>query len=110
MVNSAGVLTGIWKHNGVTESVRFGLLINRAVWKSVYRNYIRIEGNILNLNEGSYLVSPLNTIIPDALEDTEFNIATLNIDLDKEQAEGTFIELVNTLTTDDFDEIASLRI
>lgn len=104
MVTVAGVLLKNWKHSGVTESMPFGALIMRGIWKNLYRNFYRLEGNILNVDDSGYLISPLNTLIPDGLPDTEFNIATLSVDVLGEQAEGTFVELLNTSTTDDFDE------
>ena len=103
LVNDNGIKIPFWKHKGITEEERFGRIITRALWKNLYRNFYRLEGTGYGISDGSYLISPLNTIIPN-IQDTEFNIATLNIDFKNESCELTMVELLNTSTSDDFDE------
>ena len=107
LVNSNVALITNWFHQGVTESVKFGRIICRALWKIFYRNFYRLEAAILNIYDGTYLISPLNTILPDAYPNKEFQITTLRVDLNNELGEGTFVELQDSSTTDDFDEVAT---
>jgi len=107
LLDSNAHLITNWFHQGVTESVKFGKLICRALWKLFYRNFFRLEAAVLNVYDGAYLISPLNTILPDSFENKEFQITTLRVDLKNELAEGTFVELQVFTNTDDFDEVAT---
>lgn len=107
LLTSTVTLLPNWFHLGVSESLRFGQIINRALFKSCYRNFYVIEAAIMNAYDGNYIISPLNTVLPDAFEDREFNVATLKVDLITMKAEGTFVELSNTANTNDFDEVGT---
>ncbi len=96
-----------WKHRGITETVSFGKLITRAIWKLVYRTFYRVEATSFNISVSDYLISNLNTVRIDELDNKIFMIATITIDLKKEKAELTLVELLNDTNTDDFDEVAT---
>lgn len=98
-----------WKHRSITESLPFGKLIARAIWKLVYRTFYRIEATSINASASNYLLSNLNTVRIDELDGKIFMISTITIDLLKESAEATFTELLNDDTTDDFDEVATIE-
>lgn len=110
LINGSSAVQNYWFHEGVTESVRLGTLLNRAKWKAYWRNFYRIEGVLKNVIDSNYLISPLNTLVydgynGDVLNDREYAICTLReVDILKGTAEGTFVELLNTSNTDDFDE------
>lgn len=106
ITNAVGPLQN-WKHNGITESLRFSKLINRATYKLNYRNFYILEGAMMNNMDGQYLFSPLNTFFFDVYPTREFMCATLRVDLVNDTSEGTFVELLNTANTDDFDELGT---
>jgi hypothetical protein len=95
-----------WKYYSADDStaVRFAKYISRAVWRSLYRNFQRIEGRLYDLYPGSRLLSPLNTVRFTAVDDKEFLITTLALDLANESAEFTMVEIRDTASTDDFTE------
>lgn len=110
LYNASSSLVNYWFHEGVTEEVKLGQLLNRGKWKCYWRNFYKLEGTLLNVITSNYLISPLNTIIyygptGDNLNGKEFIICTLrNVDIVNDTAEGTFVELLNTGDTLDFDE------
>lgn len=95
-----------WKHYSETnnELVPFGRYITRSYWRTMYRNFIRMEGRLYNIYDGNHLVTPLNTILFDGINDKEFMITTLLIDLRQEAAEFTSIELRYTDNENDTNE------
>lgn len=113
LINSTSVLQNYWFHEGITESIKLGQLLNRAAWKCYYRTFYRLEGIFNSATDGNYLISPLNTLLyneggTDTLNNKEFIICTLrNVDIVNETAEGTFVELLNTSNTNDFDEVGT---
>lgn len=107
ITNSNSVLIQNWFHEGVTESVRLGKIICRALWKIFYRNYYQLEGACSKcVDSNNYIISPLNTLLPDAFDGKEFFVSTLKVDLKDDKFDFTAVELLNYNTTDDFDEIA----
>lgn len=96
-----------WKYYSALDAtaVNFAKYIDRATWKTLYRNFLKLEGALYDLYSGSRLLSPLNTLKFTAIPDTEFMLTTLRMDVANESAEFTAIELRKTNTTDDFDEI-----
>jgi hypothetical protein len=108
ITNSSSVLITNWFHEGVTESVRLGQLITRALWKFFYRNYLTVEGSFIrSVDADGYFISPLNTILLEAFEDKEFFVSSLKVDIRNEKCELTCVELLNPNTTDDFDAVAT---
>lgn len=97
-----------WKYYSEldADAVPFHKYITRAYWKSVYRNYVKLEATLFNLYD-TRLISLLNTCTIDEIPDTEFLITTLSSDLRQETAEITIVEIRNTANTDDFDELAA---
>jgi len=89
------------------DSVTFEKYITRSYWKSVYRNYLKFEGNLFNLENDSRQISLLNTVRIDSLPDKEFMITTMDSDVNNEESQITLIELRDTSSTDDFDEIGT---
>jgi len=63
---------------------------------------MRIEGRLYDLYQGSRLLSPLNSIEFTEVEDKEFMLTTLQMDIRQETAEFTMIELRDTSNTNDF--------
>jgi hypothetical protein len=86
------------------NNVPFIKFINRVYWKALYRNFIRLEGTIFNIYDGR-LLSPLNTFTNTGLPDKEFMITTMNTDIRNEFTEVRAVELRDTSSTDDFDEV-----
>ena len=73
----------------------------------MYRNFIKLEASLFNLYSSSRLISLLNTCIIDEIPDNEFLITTLSSDIRQEKADITIVEIRDTSTTDDFDELAA---
>jgi hypothetical protein len=113
LINGASAVQNYWFHAGVSESVRLGTLLNRAKWKAYWRNFYRVEGTLKNIIDSNILISPLNTLIyvgydGDYLNSREYAICTLReVDILRGTAEGTFVELLNTSNTDDFDQVGT---
>jgi hypothetical protein len=85
----------------------FSKYVKRGYWRSVYRACKRMEATVLNLYGSGRLLSPLNTVTFDEIADREFMITTMRSDLRNETSEMTFVELRDTSTTDDFDELGN---
>jgi hypothetical protein len=113
LISGSGVLRNFWFHNGVTESLKLGKLLNRSAWKCYHRTFYRLEGVFNSATDGNYLISPLNTLTyneggSDTLNNKEFIITTLrSVDVVNETAEGTFVELLNTSNTNDYDAVGT---
>ena len=97
---------GNWKYYTASDStaVEFSKYIARCYWRTMYRNFIRMEGRLYDIYPGSRLLSPLNVARFTELENKEFQITTLNIDVANESAEFTMVELRDTTDTGDFTE------
>lgn len=80
--------------------------INRVYWRGVYRNYQRLESTVFNLYS-TRLLSLLNTVTFDEIPDKEFMITTMNSDIRNERSDIRFVELRDTSTTNDFDQIGT---
>jgi hypothetical protein len=95
-----------WKYSGANDNtaVPFAKYVARGYWRSMYRNFQRMEGRVYDLYQGSRLLSLLNTVQFSAITNKEFMITTLNIDLRGEAAEFTMIELRSTANNNDFSE------
>lgn len=109
ILDSSNELVNLWYHAGITEEIPFGRLITDAVWKSVYRNFINLEGNLLNVISGNQIISHLNRLKFDELPNKVFMITTVDVDIRNEQAEISCVELLDESNTDDFDELATTR-
>ncbi|HEY9703678.1 MAG TPA: hypothetical protein V6C58_14620, partial [Allocoleopsis sp.] len=96
-----------WEHKSITEKLKFSNIINRAVYKKSYRNYYTLEGALLNNYDGNYLFTPLNTFLFDVIDNLEFMLSTIKVDLINDKSEATFVELLNTSNSDDFDEVGT---
>lgn len=95
-----------WKYAGANDNtaVPFAQYIARGYWRSMYRNFQRMEGRLYDLYQGDRLLSLLNTVQFSAISNKEFMITTLRCDLRNESAEFTMIELRNTSNNNDFTE------
>jgi hypothetical protein len=65
---------------------------------------MRLEGRLYDLYQGSRLLSPLNSVEFPEIENKEFMITTLQMDIRQESAEFTMIELRTTANNSDFTE------
>lgn len=97
-----------WKYytEDDADAVPFHKYITRAYWKCVYRNFVKMEASLFNLHDGR-LISLLNTCTIDDIPDTEFLITTMSSDIRQESSEVTLVEVRDTSSTDDFDELAA---
>ena len=91
-----------WKYKGISSVIPFSKYITRSYWRTMWRNFMRIEGRLYDLYQGSRLHSPLNSIEFTEVEDKEFMLTTLQMDIRQETAEFTMIELRDTTNTNDF--------
>jgi hypothetical protein len=92
-----------WKYKGGGSPIMpFAKYITRSYWRTMWRNFMRIEGRLYDLYQGSRLLSPLNSIEFTEVEDKEFMLTTLQMDIRQETAEFTMIELRDTSNTNDF--------
>lgn len=92
-----------WKYKGGGSPIMpFAKYITRAYWRTMWRNFMRIEGRLYDLYQGSRLLSPLNSIEFTEVEDKEFMLTTLQMDLRQETSEFTMIELRDTSNTNDY--------
>ena len=98
-----------WKYYNANDNtaVNFAKYIARSYWRAMYRNFQRMEGRLYDLYQGDRLISPLNTVIFSAIDDKQFMITTLNIDVRNEEAEFTMVELRNTSNNNDFTEVGT---
>jgi hypothetical protein len=101
------VKIGNWRYKGThniptNPILPFAKYITRTYWRSMYRKFMRLEGRLYDLYQGSRLLSPLNSVEFTEVEDKEFMITTLQMDIRQESAEFTMIELRNTANNSDF--------
>lgn len=98
-----------WKYYSAADgtAVNFSKYINRAAWRTLYRNFTRIEGKLMDLYSSGRLLSPLNTVEFTAIPDKEFLITTLQMDVRNESAEFTMVEIRDTSNTDDFTHLGT---
>lgn len=84
-----------WKYYNANDNtaVDFAKYIARMYWRTMYRNFKRLEGRLFNIYASGRMISPLNTLIFSVYDSSIFMLTTLNIDLRNEQAEFTSIEL-----------------
>lgn len=84
-----------WKYYNAIDSsaVDFAKYISRIYWRTMYRNFKRLEGRLYNIYAAGRLISPLNTLIFSVYDSSIFMLTTLNIDIRNEQTEFTSIEL-----------------
>lgn len=98
-------LRNLWKYKGTGQTIMpFSQYIARAYWRTMYRSFLRMEGRLYDLYQGSRLLSPLNTVEFNGIDDKEFMITTLNMDIRNESAEFTMVELRITSDNSDFVE------
>jgi hypothetical protein len=96
-------LTPLWYYKGNPgAAVPFSQYITRTYWRTMYRNFLRMEGRVYDLYQNDRLLSPLNTIEFTEIDDKEFMLTTINMDVKQESAECTMIELRNTSSNTDF--------
>lgn len=93
-----------WRYKGgsIMPIMPFYKYITRAYWRTMYRQFMRIEGRLYDLYQGGRLLSPLNSVEFTEITDKEFMITTLQMDIRQESAEFTMIELRNTSNNNDF--------
>ena len=107
MLESDFAKIGNWRYKGThniptNPILPFAKYITRTYWRTMYRKFMRLEGRLYDLYQGSILLSPLNTVEFTEVEDKEFMITTLQMDIRQESAEFTMIELRNTANNSDF--------
>jgi hypothetical protein len=110
--NSCAILSGASNPTSITDftyksfatNMPFLVYITRAYWRTMYRKFMRLEGRLYDLYQGNRLLSPLNTVEFTEVEDKEFMITTLQMDIRQESAEFTMIELRTILNNSDFIE------
>jgi hypothetical protein len=107
MLESDFAKIGNWRYKGThnipTNPVMpFAKYITRTYWRTMYRKFMRLEGRLYDLYQGNGLLSPLNTVEFTEVEDKEFMITTLQMDIRQESAEFTMIELRTTANNSDF--------
>lgn len=91
-----------WTYKDFAINMTFLQYMTRAYWRTMYRNFMRLEGRLYDLYQGNRLLTPLNTVEFTEVEDKEFMITTLQMDIRQETAEFTMIELRNTANNSDF--------
>lgn len=98
-----------WRHISETDanSTAFSKYIKRAYWRTMYRKFIKIEGRLFNLFQDNRLISPINTVNLTEIDNKQFMITTLRIDIRQEQAEFTMVELRDTSNNNDANEIGT---
>lgn len=84
-----------WKYYNAIDAtaVDFAKYIARMYWRTMYRNFKRLEGRLYNIYSAGRLISPLNTLVFSVYDSSIFMLTTLNIDIRNEQTEFTSIEL-----------------
>jgi hypothetical protein len=107
MLESDFVKIGNWRYKGThnipsNPIMPFAKYITRTYWRTMYRKFMRLEGRLYDLYQGSRLLSPLNSVEFTEVEDKEFMITTLQMDIRQETAEFTMIELRTTANNSDF--------
>ena len=103
LLSSSFINSTNWQYKTTTSQiVPFAKYITRAYWRTMWRNFMRIEGRLYDLYQGSRLLSPLNSIEFTEVEDKEFMLTTLQMDLRQETSEFTMIELRNISNTNDY--------
>lgn len=90
-----------------TTLVPFVKYTCRTYWKALYRNYMRFEGSIYGLFESGNAFGLLNTVTLDEVADKEFMVTTVSSDIRNETANITLVELRDTSTTADFDQVGT---
>ena len=97
---------GNWKYYTANDntSVEFSKYIARCYWRTMYRNFIRMEGRLFDIYPGGRLLSTLNVARFTEIANKEFLVTTLQIDVVNEQAEFTMVELRDTTDSSDFTE------
>jgi hypothetical protein len=88
--------------NQFGSQLPFEKYISRSYWKTMWRNFIRLEGRLFDLYQDGRLLSPLNTVEFTEIESKEFMVTTLQMDIRQETAEFTMIELRDTSNNNDF--------
>jgi len=110
--NSCAIISGASNPTSITSfnykssatNMTFLQYMTRVYWRTMYRKFMRLEGRLYDLYQGNRLLSPLNTVEFTEVEDKEFMITTLQMDIRQESAEFTMIELRNTSNNNDFTE------
>jgi hypothetical protein len=104
IISSSASPTSIdyWNYKNTNINIPFLQYITRAYWRTMWRNFMRIEGRLYDLYQGNRLLSPLNSIEFTEFEDKEFMLTTLQMDLRQETSEFTMIELRDISNTNDF--------
>lgn len=98
-----------WKYYSANDNtaVPFAKYISRGYWRTMFRNFQRMEGRLFNLYPGDRLISPLNPVLYTGIDDKEFMITTLRMDIRNESAEFTMIEQRYNDTDSDFTEVGT---
>lgn len=106
ILSEASNPTSITSFNYKSSALNMPFLqyMTRAYWRTMYRKFMRLEGRLYDLYQGSRLLSPLNSVEFPEIENKEFMITTLQMDIRQESAEFTMIELRTTANNSDFTE------
>ncbi len=106
LLSSASNPTNIdsWNYKNTNVNMPFLQYMTRAYWRTMWREFMRIEGRLYDIYQGNRLLSPLNSVEFTEVEDKEFMLTTLQMDIRQETAEFTMIELRNTSNNTDFIE------
>jgi hypothetical protein len=104
--DSAPTLLTNFKYKGSSYPtvMPFAKYIGRSYYRTMYRQFIRLEGAIYNFYGYVGGLNPLNSIEVTEIPNKEFMLTTMQIDVRQEIAEVTMIELRNTNNTNDFTE------
>ena len=93
-----------YKGNTYPTVMPFAKYISRSYYRTMYRQFIRLEGRLYDLYSYFGGFNPLNSIEITEIPNKEFMLTTMQIDVRQESAEVTMIELRNTNNTNDFTE------
>lgn len=92
-----------YKGNTYPTVMPFAKYISRSYYRTMYRQFIRLEGRIYPITSlAGYSI--LHSIYINEIPNKEFMLTTMQIDVRQESAEVTMIELRNTNNTNDFTE------
>ena len=93
-----------YKGSSYPTVMPFAKYIGRSYYRTMYREFIKLEGAIYNFYGYVGGLNPLNSIEVTEIPNKEFMLTTMQIDVRQETAEVTMIELRNTNNTNDFTE------
>jgi hypothetical protein len=91
-----------WSRNGVDEEVAFVDMMSRAYYKMSYRRRLRMEAALFRVVSDGKLLSPFSLFVHEYYLTKIFSLGSISINLAKDTAEITAIELLDsTIDTED---------